>query len=101
MCRPGKDGKCSHPFPTRIECPACDGKPGRACPACNGRGQITVKGCPWEHAGGSAFRLLFDLAAWAEKGAFPVPGLLNNTHSFLRAARVVWSEQARLNNNGR
>lgn len=74
-----------------MECPSCDG---RGCVECGDSGRILVDGCPVRVAGARAFEII-SFAELAAKGLAPrAGGALDQTQSFLDAARFVWGEEA-------
>jgi len=74
-----------------FQCPGCGG---RGCGDCDGKGTFDLASCPKEYATDDVWEMLAaaDLAA---KGLPPVAGgQLDQTKSFLQAARFIWNEQA-------
>jgi len=83
----------SETLPVKIRCVLCNDGGVEDCPQCDGSGQMKITECPeklitddiWEAIEASSF--------W-EKGIPPVAGgMLDQTHIFIMAARIIISEQ--------
>ena len=81
-------------MPVELECPACGG---RGCDECrDGRWDLTM--CPKRFVTADIWQVV-ELAELYEKGLPPEPGgSLDQSQSFVQAARFVWSERAHWKN---
>jgi hypothetical protein len=97
LCRSCSVNKCrslsTKESRVAIECPSCDG---HGCSECNG-GHFEIDGCPNSFCSSVVDSLdVFDL--W-EKGVPPIAGgTLDQSVSFIRAARFFDSEERRVRN---
>ena len=79
-------------MPYQTECPSCDG---RGCPDCGDSGVLELTGCPRQRIPRAAWDML-DAAEMYAKGLPPEHGgTLDQAADFVKAARVVWNEEAR------
>ena len=78
-----------------LECPVCAGDDDAECPGCKGTGRFEIDSCPKRIVTANTWAVI-EAAELYEKGLPPVAGgQLDQTASFLSAARFVWSEQSR------
>lgn len=94
LCRSCRPGYCADAESVEIECPDCRGQ---GCDGCN-EGMLQIRGCPNRFC--SSVVPAVELIDMFGKGLPPVSGgTLDQSVSFLEAARFLTNEEQRIRND--